>query len=128
MNGQIEDYISHDRENPTTKRQLVAATGLTERNARARISTARRRGIPIIGLLTGGYYIADGDPDAWQKFCSQERRRAIATFKKAGLLDAGAAGQMTVFDISVPHEREGPSESVVEATGGAPRSIQTSER
>ena len=122
----IQDHISHDREKPTTKRHLTAVTGRDERSVRSLISAARRRGVPIIGLLTGGYYITDS-PEEWKAFVEQERRRAVATFKKTALLDAGATGQMTVFDSIVQHEREG-EEPVAETTVESPGSIQTGER
>lgn len=104
MKGNIEDYISHDRATPTTKRHLATVTGLDERRVRSRIAEARRRGIPIVGLLTGGYYIT-ADPDEWKAFAEQERRRAVATFKKTAMLDAGTAGQMTIFDETAPAGR-----------------------
>lgn len=51
MKGHIEDYISQERENPTSKKDLTAQTGLNERAARSHIAEARRRGC----LLSGSY-------------------------------------------------------------------------
>lgn len=97
MNGNIEDYISHDRANTTSKRRHMAAIGLIERNTRGRIAAARRCRAPIVGLLTGGHYITDY-PDEWCSFAEQKRHCAVTTFKRSTILNAEACGQMSVFN------------------------------
>ena len=99
MKGQIEDYISRDRNNPTSKQRLTAQTGLNERAARSYIAAARRRGVPIVGLLSGGYYIAKS-PEEWRAFVEQERRQAVRTFKRIEIMDAETSGQIAMFDDS----------------------------
>ena len=68
MKGYIEDYISRERENPTSKKVLTAQTGLNERAARSHIAEARRRG--------GAYYralirrlLCHGKPGGVEGFC-----------------------------------------------------------
>jgi hypothetical protein len=97
MKGHIEDYISRERENPTSKKVLTAQTGLNERAARSHIAEARRRGVPIIGLLSGGYYVTE-NPEEWKAFVEQERRRAVATFKRLAILPAEATEQISLFN------------------------------
>lgn len=96
MKGHIEDYISRERENPTSKKTLTATTGLNERAARSHIAEARRRGVPIIGLLSGGYYVTES-PEEWKAFVEQERRRAVATFKRLAILPEEAPDQINLF-------------------------------
>ena len=59
MKGHIEDYISRERENPTSKKVLTAQTGLNERAARSHIAEARRRGV------TGGSGLLRAVGRAW---------------------------------------------------------------
>lgn len=89
----IIDAISHDRENPTKKQELVQLCNVTEREARRQIAAARRAGIWIVSLLAGGYYITD-EAAEWNEFCQQERRRALATFKKAAAIPDASGQQM----------------------------------
>ena len=97
MKGHIEDYISRERENPTSKKTLTATTGLNERAARSHIAEARRRGVPIIGLLSGGYYVTES-PEEWKAFVEQERRCAVAIFKRLAILPAEATEQICLFN------------------------------
>lgn len=87
------DAISHDRETPTKKLELAQAFNVSEREARRQIAAARRAGVWIVSLLAGGYYITD-DPAEWNEFCLQERRRALATFKKAADIPDASGQQM----------------------------------
>ncbi len=78
----IELYISRDNERPTTRAELTRRTSLCDRRIRLEIAEARRRGVWIVGCPTGGYYIATS-PHDWNAFVARERRRALATFKRA---------------------------------------------
>lgn len=89
----IINAISHDRESPTKKQELVQLCNVSEREARRQIAAARRAGVWIVSLLAGGYYITE-DPAEWNEFCQQERRRALATFKKAAAIPDAGGQQM----------------------------------
>ena len=91
----ISNAISHDKTNPTPKADLAQALGVTEREARRQIAAARRNGEWIVSLLSGGYYITD-KPEEWNAFCEQERRRALATFKKTAALPAADGEQLQI--------------------------------
>ena len=60
---------------------MVDRLGICDRSVRRRIEEARRAGVWIVGLLSGGYYITDS-AEEWNRFCLTERRRAVATFKR----------------------------------------------
>ena len=94
----IDGVLSHDRQKPTGKAELASRLGTTEREARRQIANARRQGVWVVSLLTGGYYITD-NPEEWNAFCEQEQRRALATFKKAVEIP-NAAGQRMKFCTS----------------------------
>lgn len=117
------EVISHNRENPSSRQQLALVLDINERELRRRIALARRDGVWIVSLLTGGYYVAS-DPEEWNEFCKQERRRAIATFKRAAEIPAadGSIVQLGMLDICTA--------SAVEKTPntGSRRSWQTYER
>lgn len=78
----IESYISRDNERPTTRAELTRRTRLGDRRIRLEIAEARRRGVWIVACPTGGYYVAT-NPHDWNAFVARERRRALATFKRA---------------------------------------------
>jgi len=88
--------LSHDRENPTSRINLAKRLGISERETRRRIAQARRSGVWIVSLLTGGYYITDS-PEEWNAFCEQERRRAVATFKKAAAMQTAEGEQLEII-------------------------------
>lgn len=77
----IEIYIPRDRF--ISREELVDLTGLSDRTVREKIEQARRRGCMIVSnTREGGYKIA-ADGAEWSEFVERERRRAVATFKKA---------------------------------------------
>jgi len=78
----IESYISHESLWPTTRSELIFKTRYCDRRIRREIAEARRRGVWIVGCPTGGYYIANTAAE-WNEFVERERRRALATFKRA---------------------------------------------
>lgn len=77
----IINAISKDATRPTTRQALVDRLGICDRSVRRKIEEARRAGVWIVGLLSGGYYITE-DAEEWNRFCMTERRRAVATFKR----------------------------------------------
>ena len=80
------DLISTDKEHPSTRASLVAASGRTDRSVRQGIEDLRRKGHWIVSLKTGGYYLTK-DPDEWRAFVERERKRALATFKRSTILE-----------------------------------------
>jgi len=77
----ITDYIPTGRENAVSKQFLASISGLTERNVRAQISNARRKGTCIIYRFeAGGYYMPDftkaDDLAELNHFLNAERKRA----------------------------------------------------
>lgn len=104
---QLLHLISHDRANPSTKQQLSIALGANEREIRRQIALARRDGVWIVSLLSGGYYITDS-AEEWNEFCKQERRRAIATFKRAAEISStdGSTIQLGMLDICAASNTE----------------------
>ena len=90
MKINITEYITADRY--TSRAQLVAATGMSDRHVRQLIEDARRRGYRIVSNTRGGGYKLAESGAEWHEFVERERHRAIATFKKVtGLPDAQIA-------------------------------------
>lgn len=76
----ITEYITADRY--TSRKQLVAMTGLSDRHVRQLIEGARRAGYMIVSnTRSGGYKLAESGAE-WHEFVERERHRAIATFKR----------------------------------------------
>ena len=92
----ITKYITVDRY--TSRKQLVAMTGVSDRHVRQLIEDARRSGAKIVSNThSGGYKIAENDME-WLEFVERERRRAVATFVKLyGVPEA----QMTLAEVTV---------------------------
>lgn len=76
----ILEILSHDRERPSSRKELSERSGMTDRSVRENIERLRRQGHWIISLKTGGYYITD-NPDEWNAFVEREKKRATAVFK-----------------------------------------------
>lgn len=64
------------------------ALGKPDRAVRREIETLRRKGHWIVSIPTGGYYITDS-PKVWNDFVDREKKRAVATFEKATILEDG---------------------------------------
>ena len=77
----IETYIPRDRF--ISRAELVQMTGRSDRNVREHLEKARRRGIMIVSNTKGGGYKIAETGAEWAEFVERERRRAVATFKKA---------------------------------------------
>ena len=77
----ITDYIPNDRF--ISRKELVRLTGYGDRHVRELIEQARRAGHRIVSNThAGGYKIAETGAE-WSEFVERERRRAVATFKRA---------------------------------------------
>lgn len=82
----ITKYITVDRY--TSRKQLVAMTGVSDRHVRQLIEDARRSGAKIVSNThSGGYKIAANDME-WRDFVLREQHRAIATYKRFGVPQA----------------------------------------
>lgn len=66
-----------------SRAELVKQTGLSDRRVREHIERARRAGYRIISNTKQGGYKFAGSGKEWSDFVAAERRRAIATFKRA---------------------------------------------
>lgn len=81
MQGTIAKFIPADRF--ISRAELVKLTGYTDRHVRELIEQARRCGYRIVSNTgKGGYKMAE-DGREWLDFVERERRRAVATFKRA---------------------------------------------
>ena len=77
----IVDFIPNDRF--ISRAELVRITGFSDRHVRELIERARRAGHRIVSNThAGGYKIAETGAE-WAEFVERERRRAVATFKRA---------------------------------------------
>jgi len=66
-----------------SRAELVRLTGYSDRHVRELIEQARRAGKRIVSnTRAGGYKIAETGAE-WSDFVERERRRAVATFKRA---------------------------------------------
>ena len=76
-----------------TRAELVRLTGYSDRHVRELIESARRAGDRIVSNThAGGYKIAETGAE-WADFVERERRRAVATFKRAtGIPDGQLEG------------------------------------
>lgn len=77
----IAEVIPADRF--ISREELVKLTGYTDRHVRELIEQARRAGYRIVSNTgKGGYKMAETGAE-WSDFVERERRRAVATFKRA---------------------------------------------
>ncbi len=76
------DLLPGGEANAVPLRQLVAMTGLTEREVRRRIADERRAGALILSSVdpkTGGYYVAQS-ADELRRFINSMSQRGRSTF------------------------------------------------
>ena len=71
----IADLLHPGAKNATPRRQLMALTGLSDRDLRLMIEAERRRGIPILSDNQRGYWLSY-DPAEIKKFSRSMKRRA----------------------------------------------------
>lgn len=78
-NIHIEELIPHGRDNAVTRLNLMAATGLNDREVRAHIEGARKHGTVIINLQNGEGYFQPNEEDYEyvQRQYNQQRSRAM---------------------------------------------------
>lgn len=71
----ISDYICAGADNAVTREQLMAYTGLNDRNVRAAIEAARKQGAIILNAQDGrGYYTSDNLDDLMRQYRANKHR------------------------------------------------------
>ena len=80
----IVNYIPYGRENAISRKDLAAAAGTNDREARRQIQKAREDGFLIMNRQDGGgYYLAtEHDLDDLQRQFLQDTSRAMAILKR----------------------------------------------
>ena len=71
----VADLLSPGAESAIPRRDLMALTGLRDRELRRQIEVERRQGVPILSDNINGYWLSD-DPAEIKKFSRSMRRRA----------------------------------------------------
>ena len=71
----IADFLHPGAENAVSRRDLMAMTGMADRELRLTIEAERRRGIPILSNCVNGYYLP-GDQSERDRCVRSLRRRA----------------------------------------------------
>lgn len=79
--GLISRLLLKGRENALHLRDLVAITGLSEREVRQQIHIERRRGIPILSDNLSGYYLPQNEAERVR--CVRSLRHRAAEILKA---------------------------------------------
>lgn len=59
---------------PQSRNELSSKLGISDRQLRHDIRTARREGIPIVSAPNGGYYISDDDMEIAEMISALEKR------------------------------------------------------
>lgn len=72
----IADLLLHGAENATPRLDLIAMTGLSDRDLRRQIEAERRSGAPILSDCVGGYYLPAGEAERSRCVASMRRRAA----------------------------------------------------
>ena len=86
----VADLLHPGAENAVPRRDLMALTGLSDRELRRQIERERRAGAWIISDNAHGYYLTD-DPAEVQRFTRSMLHRSAEIAKTARILE-GAAG------------------------------------
>lgn len=71
----IADLLFPGAESAISRRDMMALTGLRDRELRRQIEVERRQGVPILSDNINGYWLSD-DPAEIKKFSRSMRRRA----------------------------------------------------
>ena len=75
----IETLLKYGRENAVSTKQLIALTGLTEREVRRQIALKRRQGALIVSTSVkgnSGYFLPETKAEI-EKYVKTQNRRAI---------------------------------------------------
>lgn len=104
--GVISRFLLNGKENAIHLRDLVAITGLSEREVRQQIHIERRRGIPILSDNLSGYYLPKNDAE--RVHCVRSlRHRAAEILKAAAAIegDSNLEGQLQLGMEDGAHEK-----------------------
>lgn len=72
----VADLLHHGAENAVPRRDLMALTGLSDRELRLLIEAERRQGVPILSNCIGGYYLPADDAER-KRFVNSMLHRAM---------------------------------------------------
>jgi len=87
----VADFLRPGAENAMFRRDLMAMTGLRDRELRLMIEAERRQGIPILSDNIHGYWLSD-DPAEIKKFSRSMKRRAAEIRLTAMCVERGGDG------------------------------------
>lgn len=84
----VADLLHPGAENALSRRDLMALTGLSDRELRLMIQAERRQGIPILSDNVHGYYLP-GDEAERDRCVRSLRRRAGEIMETAAAIELG---------------------------------------
>lgn len=84
----IADLLHPGAENAVPRRDLMALTGLSDRELRRQIETERRLGTPILSDCIGGYFLPGSQPEK-DRCVRSLRRRAKEIEATATAIERG---------------------------------------
>ena len=82
----VADFLHHGAESAISRRDLMALTGLPDRDLRRLIEAERRQGCPILSDCVGGYYLP-GDSAERDRCIRSLRSRAAEIIKTADAIE-----------------------------------------
>lgn len=82
----VADLLLHGAESAISRRDLMALTGLSDRELRRMIETERRQGIPILSNCLHGYFLP-GNPSERDRCVKSLRRRAKEIMETAAAIE-----------------------------------------
>ncbi|MDE7261137.1 MAG: hypothetical protein K2N78_03615 [Oscillospiraceae bacterium] len=87
----IADFLHHGAESAIARRDLMALTGLPDRDLRRLIEAERRQGIPILSDNARGYFLP-GDQAERDRGVRSLRSRAAEIMETADAIEQGGDG------------------------------------
>ena len=87
----VADFLRPGAENAMFRRDLMAMTGLRDRELRLMIEAERRQGIPILSDNIHGYWLSDDSAEI-KKFSRSMKRRAAEIRLTAMRVERGGDG------------------------------------
>jgi hypothetical protein len=107
--GEIFWLLQAGHENSMSKPELMAITGMTDRELRREIAHERRAGRIIVSDCRGGGYYLPGDVDEAQRFIRTMRKRGYETLRVADAVELALMreiGQSCIMDFFEGNEVE----------------------
>ena len=84
----VADFLHHGTESAVSRRDLMALTGLPDRDLRRLIEAERRQGIPILSDNARGYFLP-GDQAERDRCVRSLRSRAAEIMETAAAIERG---------------------------------------